>query len=80
MLKNLAEDYSIIVNNFNFNTIGVEEKESKYDDDDFNEVTDDFYQYLAFVRDIISQKNLEFYRKMLCKNTLCESKGSVCVL
>ncbi|KAI4836637.1 hypothetical protein MKS88_004436 [Plasmodium brasilianum] len=78
--KNLAEDYSIIVNNFNFNTIGVEEKESKYDDDDFNEVTDDFYQYLAFVRDIISQKNLEFYRKMLCKNTLCESKGSVCVL
>ncbi|KJP86351.1 hypothetical protein AK88_03984 [Plasmodium fragile] len=78
--QNLAEDYSIIVNNFNFNTIGVEDKGEKYEDDDFKEVIDDFYQYLAFVRDIISQKNLEFYRKMLCKNTMCDSKGSVCVL
>ncbi|SCP05626.1 conserved Plasmodium protein, unknown function [Plasmodium ovale] len=78
--KNLAQDYSIIVNNFNFNTIGVEEKGSKYEDDDFREVIDDFYQYLIFIRDIISQKNLEFYRKILCKNTLCEEKGSVCVL
>ncbi|SCO74254.1 conserved Plasmodium protein, unknown function [Plasmodium vivax] len=78
--QNLAEDYSIIVHNFNFNTIGVEDKGEKYEEDDFKEVIDDFYQYLAFVRDIISQKNLEFYRKMLCKNTMCDSKGSVCVL
>ncbi|ANQ09838.1 Uncharacterized protein PCOAH_00044550 [Plasmodium coatneyi] len=78
--QNLAEDYSITVNNFNFNTIGVEDKGEKYEEDDFKEVIDDFYQYLAFVRDIISQNNLEFYRKMLCKNTMCDSKGSVCVL
>ncbi|GAW82429.1 hypothetical protein, conserved [Plasmodium gonderi] len=79
-VKNLAEDYSIIMNNFNFNTIGVDDKGTKYEDDDFKEVIDDFYQYLAFVRDIISQKNLEFYRKMLCKNIMCDSNGSACVL
>ncbi|CRH01268.1 conserved Plasmodium protein, unknown function [Plasmodium relictum] len=78
--KNLSEDYSIAVNNFNFNTIGVEEKASKYEDDDFKEVIDDFYQYLVFIRDLISQKNLEFYRKILCKNVMCESKGAICVL
>ncbi|CAA9989485.1 conserved Plasmodium protein, unknown function [Plasmodium knowlesi strain H] len=78
--QNLAEDYSITVNNFNFNTTGVENKGEKYEDEDFKEVIDDFYQYLAFIRDIISQNNLEFYRKMLCENTMCDSKGSVCVL
>ncbi|CRG94853.1 conserved Plasmodium protein, unknown function [Plasmodium gallinaceum] len=78
--KNLAEDYSIAVNNFNFNAIGTEEKASKYEDDDFKEVIDDFYQYLVFIRDVISQNNLEFYRKMLCNNVMCESKGAICVL
>ncbi|KOB88672.1 hypothetical protein PFDG_03255 [Plasmodium falciparum Dd2] len=78
--KKLADDYSINVNNFNFNTIGDEEKGTKYIDADFNEVIDDFYQFLVFIRDIISQNNLEFYRKMLCNNIMCESKGAICAL
>lgn len=78
--NNLAQDYSIIANNFKFSTIGVDEKESKYEEEDFKEAVDGFYQYLLLIRSIIFEDDLEHYRNILCKSNLCEEKGSVCIL
>ncbi|CDU19957.1 conserved Plasmodium protein, unknown function [Plasmodium yoelii] len=78
--KNLARDYSIIANNFKFSTIGVDKKESKYEEEDFKEAVDGFYQYLLLIRSILSEDDLEHYRNILCKSNLCEEKGSVCVI
>ncbi|CAD2100974.1 conserved Plasmodium protein, unknown function [Plasmodium vinckei lentum] len=77
---NLARDYSIIANNFKFGAIGADEKESKYEEEDFKGAVDGFYQYLLLIRSIIFEDDLEHYKNILCKSNLCEENGSVCVL
>lgn len=74
----LTRDYNAVINNFSYNTTGDEEKPSKHEESDFNEAVDDFHQFLAFIKDIISNKNIEYYKNLLCKNIMCEEKGVVC--
>lgn len=74
----LTRDYNAVINNFSYNTTGDEEKPENHEESDFDEVVDDFHQFLAFIKDIISKNNIEYYKNLLCQNIMCEEKGVVC--
>lgn len=76
--NSLTRDYNMVINNFNYNTTGDEVKHGNHEESDFKEVIDDFYQFLVFIKDIITENNIEFYKKLLCGNIMCEEKGAVC--